>query len=239
MERVSARVEDSEVFPDPSGGGTVRGNARRDEEFGGDFAAEVARRLTEAGSFEPGLRERLPPGARALWEVRSGPVLLRRTRMVVVAAVLHPWRALAGRESAGPLAADRALAALPEPGGPPVLAAVLSTSGWAGPPEPPAGTAIYLVEPAPGEGFRIAGGPAERLPACLAPESDAELVARVTRYVAESRAALVLRGLERRETSGALGVPEDLVGEAFSSLAAADEFLRLSEEAGTLVLRRA
>ena len=76
------------------------------------------------------------------------------------------------------------------------------------------------------------------LPPCCAPESEADLKARVCRFVEEARVDLVLRGLEAEETARRTGVPVWIVRTAFAQVAVEREFLRVSEEQGTVVLRR-
>jgi hypothetical protein len=236
MARVAASVARADGF---AATGRLRRRPRRDEDFPADFADEVRRLLLAEGLLSGEVPDRLPRGARALWSVRRWP-LFGRPALLLAAGVRHPFRALALSLPAAPLPPGEALEILPSERGAPVSAVVLSTSGWAGP--LPAGATeaeLWLVEPAPGGGFRLASGPAAPLPAHFTLESEEELVRRAARHTAGRRAELILAGLCADRVAAETGVPLPLVELAFREAAARDEFLRLREEEGTLVLRRA
>jgi hypothetical protein len=236
MTRVSASVARADSFAVT---GRIRRRARRDEDDPPDFDDEVRRLLLAEGLLAGEVPERLPRGARALWTVRRWP-LVGRPSLLIAAGVRHAFRALALSLPAPSLPAVEGLTVLPPDRGSPVSAVALSTSGWAGRPgEIPAGADLWLVEPAPGGGFRVASGPDRPLPAHFALETEAELLRRAARHAAARRADLVLHGLPADRVAAETGVPLSLVERAFRDEAARDEFLLLREEDGTLVLRRA
>jgi hypothetical protein len=189
------------------------------------------------------IQDRLPRGWRARWEIRTGGILFRRTSLVVEAGVAHPFPELIRGAIPSPLAREEAARLLtPDHDAEvPRVAVILSTSGWRVEDELHAvdGTSLFLVEPVPPDGYKLAAGPGEALPGYLALESREELLARLEAWVEASRVDLVLRGLEVRDAAERTGVPVEVVEEAFRASARRDEFLRLSEEGDTVVLRRA
>lgn len=238
MVRLAARVEECREFQCPRTGARVAGRAHRDRSLSFDLGCDTDRVLEAEGLFDPGLRDRLPRGARALWEVRRGSLLPGRASLVIYGCVIHPVRELARGLSGAAADAACALDLLPQTGeGVPAVLAALSTSGWRGMASDDAG--LFLFEPAPGGGYRRYGLGAGAVPAYLALESEAELKARVVTYADGSRAELVLRGLSARAASLVLGVPVRIVSEVFTSMAVEGEFLRISREEDDIVLRRA
>ncbi len=233
VSRIRARVEASTTFALPPGGPAIRGRARRCPEFPPDFEDELRRVLLAEGACAGDLLDRLPRGARLVYAVGGGGFGARAPDLLVVAAVLHPFREWVTGRRPEPLAREAALAVLP-PG--PVAAAVLSTSGWAEPADGDAGP--WRFEPAPGGGFRLSCGDRRPVPAFLAPEGDAELEARAVRWAETARATLVLRGLSARHAASELGVPEPIAVRAFQRFARESEFVVLTEEDGDVVLRR-
>ena len=233
MARVAASVSRATVF---TGGPLVHGHARRDDGYPGDFEEEVRRVLSADGLPAGDAAERVPRGARVLYEVRKG-LLGRHPALFLAAGVRHPFRALSLGLPVSPLPAADALAALPPDREAPLQAVVLSTSGWVGEPPRPVGVALWLVSPAPGGGYRLEAGPGP-LPAHFSLETDEELVMRVVGYAWASRAELVLNGLDARRVAETTGAPLKVVEAAFRRMASRDEFLAVHAENGTVVLRR-
>jgi len=242
IERATSRVEEPDRFPDPVSGGTLPGSAKRDEEYRPDLREDMRRALAAEGIHDPGLFERLPPGALRIWDVREGSWLRRKTVLVLSVGVVHPLGELARGSFGSPLprtAAERFLVPTGEEGTP-RAALVLSTSGWRETGDVPgeARDAVYLVEPAPGGGFRPTAGPTAELPACFALESDDELTTRVLDHVGRERAALVLSGIREGDVVERLGVPRALARRALEKAAREGEFLRLVRAGDEYVLRR-
>jgi hypothetical protein len=241
-ERVNARLEEARSFSDGSGH-AFEGRARRDESLASDLAQDVEELMRSAGVHDELLVDRVPRGWRARWEVRTGGLIFKRTALVVEAGVVHPFSELIRRAPATPCPrAEAARVLTPDHGANvPRVAVVLGSSGWRTDGDVPESesTSVFLVEPAPGGGYKVAAGPAEALPSWLALESPDEMAARVAAWVTASRVDLVLRGLEARLAAKRTGVPVEVVEEAFRDAARKDEFLRLTDEGDTVVLRRA
>ncbi len=245
MERVASRIEAVSEFLDPITGRTFRGHAARVEEFPFDFSSEFERVQRATGVFDEVLLERIGRGARALWEIRPAGILRFGTQMLVLAAVLPPFRELLLGLTPSERDIDDLPGVLPErvAEGSTRVVALLSPSGWrcggsADAALGAGGDVLVRFEPAPGGGYRPFPCDGNWPPAFLALESDEELESRVTELVAVRRADLVLRGLAARQVSREAGVPVAIVQAAFARAAGRDEFLRAVETGGDLVLRR-
>ncbi len=251
MERVASRLEATSEFQDPVTGRTFSGRACRLEEYPVDFSAEFDRVQRACGVYDEVRRERMGRGARALWEISPKGILRFGTEMIVLGAVLQPFRELLLGLTPRERAFDDLAEMLPdrEDDEPTWVLAVLSPSGWRNAPglEPDSGTTgagpqsevVYRFEPAPGGGYRPFPAAGDWPPAFLALESEEELTDRVVQLVSVHRVDLVLRGLTARGISREAGVPVRIVRSAFRRTARDDEFLRVFEVDGDLVLRRA
>ncbi len=243
MNRLAERLADTEEFVDPASGRRFSGSARQDDEYPADFVRELERAQTASGRYGEALRERMPTGARARWEVKPGGLLRFGVEMVVIGAVLQPFRELlSGLTPSGRDANDLAgVARDVDEEGPPMLVAALSPSGWRGEPEPPAvdRDTVLRFEPAEGGGFRRYPDAMDWPPAFVALESEQELMTRVLLLVAKGRVELVLRGLSAKDLSRQAGIPPDIVARGFERAVREGELLRLSHDGDDVVLRRA
>jgi hypothetical protein len=214
MNRLAERLADTEEFVDPASGRRFSGSARQDDEYPADFVRELERAQTASGRYGEALRERMPTGARARWEVKPGGLLRFGVEMVVIGAVLQPFRELLSG---------------------------LTPSGWRGEPEPPAvdRDTVLRFEPAEGGGFRRYPDAMDWPPAFVALESEQELMTRVLLLVAKGRVELVLRGLSAKDLSRQAGIPPDIVARGFERAVREGELLRLSHDGDDVVLRRA
>ena len=251
MERVAARLEAVSEFRDPRTGRSFHGRARQAEGYPADFSSEFERVQRATSVYDEVRLDRIGRGARARFEIRPAGLLRFGTELLVLTAVLQPFREFMLGLSPRERDSDdlSALSFDDVEGGPTLVVAVLSTAGWRRSSgrmleveerELEAGReVIFRFEPAPGGGYRPFPHAVEWPPPFLALESEEELAARVIELSTLRRADLVLRGLSAREVSHEAGVPLEIVRSAFRRVADEDEFLRAVPADGDLVLRRA
>jgi hypothetical protein len=210
-----------------------------------DDGEKIRRMIATLGAHESGLFDRLPRNRRLVWEVRDG-LLSRKTRAVIVAAVVNPIGALIRGERVPPRATFADLADVVNEhlsgDGPVRLAGVYSPTGWETDLGIDAirrpGVGLWLFEPGVAGGFSPAGKRSETPPPPFDIESRQERIEKVVKYVSEHRFDLLMKGIASVEAAGSLDMKPEDVQAGFEEAARRDEFLVLDESV-ELYIRRA
>lgn len=176
-------------------------------------------------------------------------IIGKRLRSVTVASVLAPaGPLLQGGQPAPPVTLAELMShvrSLVENDKTPHLIGVCSPSGfeedaWNAPIDLP-NVRLVLVAPREPEGWRI-GGPGsdveERLRRLFDPEDLGHKIGRVRREIEACSADLLTGGLTVRSMASQLELPERVIEEAFAQAVKADPELRVSREAGEIMLYR-